>query len=140
MPSSIQCSNFRRLIWSSSQLSWCNTRALRMVLRLVFLGYTPSSLAFCPLLGFETSCRGCSSYTAQPASQCLHRSSISRIGNVAARGVASCEQSFFWKRSTDRGDRLRSGRAYDSCAARQRGQESDTQFTDRNNVTVYSVL
>ena len=75
-----------------------------------------------------------------PASQCLHRSSVSRIRNAAARGAASCEQSFFWKRSTDGGDRLRSGGAYDSRTARQRGQESDTQFTDRNNATVYSVL
>ena len=40
-----------------------------------------------------------------PASQCLHRSSVSRIGNAAAHGAASCEQSFFWKRSTDGGDR-----------------------------------
>ena len=40
-----------------------------------------------------------------PASQCLHRSSVSRIGNAAAHGAASYEQSFFWKRSTDRGDR-----------------------------------
>ena len=39
-----------------------------------------------------------------------------------------------------RGRSLRSGGAYDSRAARQRGQESDTQFTDRNTVTVYSVL
>ena len=65
MPSSIRCSSFRRLIWSSSQLSWCDMRALRMILRLVSLGYTPSSLAFWPSLGSETSCRGCSSYTAQ---------------------------------------------------------------------------
>ena len=40
-----------------------------------------------------------------PASRCLHRSSVSRIGNAAARGAASCKQSFFWKRSTDGGDR-----------------------------------
>ena len=93
------------VVKSSSQQSWCDTRALRMVLRLVSLGYTPSSLAFWPLLGSETSCRGCSSYTAQPASQCLHRSSVSWIGNVAARGAASYGQSFFWKRSTDGGDR-----------------------------------
>ena len=50
-------------------------------------------------------CCRCSSYTAQPASQCLHRSSVSRIGNAAARGAASCGQSFFWKRLTDGGDR-----------------------------------
>ena len=37
----------------------------------------------------------------KPASQCLHRSSVSRIGNAAAREAASCEQSFFGKRSTD---------------------------------------
>ena len=104
MPSSTRGSIFCRLIWSSSQQSWCDTRALGMVLLLVSLGYTPSSLAFWPSLGFETSCRGCSSYTAQPASQCLHRSSVSRIGNAAARGAASYEQSFFWKRLTDRGD------------------------------------
>ena len=36
-----------------------------------------------------------------PASQCLRRSSVSRIGDAAAREVASCEQSFFGKRSTD---------------------------------------
>ena len=36
-----------------------------------------------------------------PASQCLHRSSVSRIGNAVAHGAASCEQSFFWKRLTD---------------------------------------
>ena len=65
MPSSIRCLSFRRLIWSSSQLSWCDTRARRMVLRLVSLGYTPSSLTFWPSLGFETRCRGCPSYTAQ---------------------------------------------------------------------------
>ena len=53
----------------------------------------------------ENKCRGCSSYTAQPASQCLHRSSVSRIGNAAARGATSCKQSFFWKRSMDGGDR-----------------------------------
>ena len=35
---------------------------------------------------------------------------------------------------------LRSGGAYDSRAARQGNQESDTQFSDRNNVTVYHVL
>ena len=46
-------------------------------------------------------CRGCPSYAAQSASQRLHRSSVSRIGDAAARGAASCEQSFFWKRSTD---------------------------------------
>ena len=89
MPSLIQGLNFRRLIWSSSQQSWCNMRALRMVLRLVFLSYTPSSLSFWPSLGSETSCRGGSSFTAQPASQCLHRLSVSRIGNAAAYGVAS---------------------------------------------------
>ena len=104
MPSSIRCSDFCWLIWSSSQQSWCDMHALRMVLLLVSLGYTPSSLAFWPSLGFETSCRGCSSYTAQPASQCLHRSSVSQIGNAVARGAASCGQSFFWKRSTDGGD------------------------------------
>ena len=38
------------------------------------------------------------------------------------------------------GRSLRSGGAYDSRAARQGNQESDTQFTDRNNVTVYHVL
>ena len=90
---------------SSSQQSWCNTRALRMVLRLVSLGYTPSSLAFWPSLSFETSCHGCPSYTAQPASQRLHRSFVSWIGDAAARGAASCEESFFWKRSMDGGDR-----------------------------------
>ena len=58
-------SNFRRLIWSSSQLSWCDMRALRMVLQLVSFGYTPSSLAFWPSLSSETRCRRCSSYTAQ---------------------------------------------------------------------------
>ena len=36
MPSSIQCSNFRRLNWSSSQLSRGDTRAPTMVLRLQF--------------------------------------------------------------------------------------------------------
>ena len=36
-----------------------------------------------------------------PASQCLRRSSVSRIGDAAAREAASCEQSFFGKRSTD---------------------------------------
>ena len=40
-----------------------------------------------------------------PASQCLHRSSVSRIGNAALCGAASCEQSFFWKHSMDGGDR-----------------------------------
>ena len=65
MPSSICCSFFRRLIDSSSQLFWCDTRALRMVLQLVPFGHTPSSLAFWPSLGFETRCRGCPSYTAQ---------------------------------------------------------------------------
>ena len=95
------------MIWSSSQQSWCDTLTRRMVLWLVSLGYTPSSLAFWPSLGSETSCRGCSSYMAQPASQCLHRSSVSRIGNAAACGAASCGQSFFWKRSTDRGDRCK---------------------------------
>ena len=75
-----------------------------------------------------------------PASQCLRRSSVSRIGNAAAREAASCEQSFFGKRSTDGGDRLRSGGAYDSRAARQGNQKSDTQFTDRNDVTAYHVL
>ena len=105
-----------------------------------FLGYTPSSLAFWPSLGFETSCRGCSSYTAQPASQCLHRSSVSRIGNAAARGAASCEQSFFWKRSMDGGNRCKAAEHTIHVQHVQRGQESDTQFTDRNNITVYSVL
>ena len=38
------------------------------------------------------------------------------------------------------GRSLRSGGAYDSRAARQGNQESDTQFTDRNNVTAYHVL
>ena len=38
------------------------------------------------------------------------------------------------------GRSLRSGGAYDSRAARQGNQESDTQFSDRNNVTVYHVL
>ena len=42
-----------------------------------------------------------------PASQCLHRLSVPRIGNVAARGAASYEQSFFWKCSTDGGDRCK---------------------------------
>ena len=36
-----------------------------------------------------------------PASQRLRRSSVSRIGGAAAREAASCEQSFFGKRSTD---------------------------------------
>ena len=36
-----------------------------------------------------------------PASQRLRRSSVSRIGDAAAREAASCEQSFFGKRSTD---------------------------------------
>ena len=54
-------------------------------------------------------CRGCSSYTAQPASQCLHRSSVSRIGNATARGAASCGQSFFRKRLADGGDRCEAG-------------------------------
>ena len=40
-----------------------------------------------------------------PASQRLHRSSVSRFGNAAARGAASCGQTFFWKRSTDGGNR-----------------------------------
>ena len=57
-----------------------------------------------PVFGLP-HCRGCSSYTAPPASQCLHRSSVSRIGNAAACGAASYEQSFFWKRSTDGGNR-----------------------------------
>ena len=39
-----------------------------------------------------------------PASQPLHRSSVSRFGNAAAREAASCGQTFFWKRSTDGGD------------------------------------
>ena len=65
MPPSMHCPIFRRLIWSSSQLSWCNTRARKMVLRLVSLGYTPSSLTFWPSLGSETRYRGCPSYTAQ---------------------------------------------------------------------------
>ena len=39
-----------------------------------------------------------------PASQCLRCSSISRIGDAAAREAASCKQSFFGKRSTDGGD------------------------------------
>ena len=65
MPSSICCSIFHRLIGSSSQLSWCDTCAHRMVLRLVSVGHTPSSLAFWPSLGSETSCRGCSLITAQ---------------------------------------------------------------------------
>ena len=55
--------------------------------------------------GVTTDCRGCLSYAAQSASQRLHRSSVSRIGDAAARGVASCEQSFFGKRSMDGGDR-----------------------------------
>ena len=93
------------VVKSSSQQSWCNTCALRIVFRLVFLGYTPSSLAFWPSLGSETSCRGCSLYTAQPAAQCLHRSSVLRIGNTAVRRAASCGQSFFWKRSMDGGNR-----------------------------------
>ena len=65
MPSSICCSFFRRLIGSSSQLFWCDTRALKMVLQLVPFGHTPSSLTFWPSLGFETRCHGCPSYTAQ---------------------------------------------------------------------------
>ena len=36
-----------------------------------------------------------------PASQRLRRSSVSRIGGAAACEAASCEQSFFGKRSTD---------------------------------------
>ena len=36
-----------------------------------------------------------------PASQRLRRSSVSRIGGAAVREAASCEQSFFGKRSTD---------------------------------------
>ena len=102
MPSSVCCSFFRRLIGSSSQLFWCDTRALRMVLRLVPFGHTPSSLTFWPSLGFETRCRGCPSYTAQSrVPMRLHRSSVSRIGDAAAHEAASCEQSFFGKRSTD---------------------------------------
>ena len=65
MPSSICFSIFRRLVRSSSQLSWCDTRARRMVLRLVPSATLPSSLAFWPSLGSETRCRGCPSYTAQ---------------------------------------------------------------------------
>ena len=38
------------------------------------------------------------------------------------------------------GRSLRSGGAYDSRAARQGNQKSDTQFTDRNDVTAYHVL
>ena len=111
-----------------------------MVLWLVSLGYTPSLLAFWPSLGFKTRCRGCPSYTAQSASQRLHRSSVSRFGNAAARGAASCGQTFFWKRSTDGGDR---------CEAAERtihvqhvkGARSQTHNSQTgNNVTVYNVL
>ena len=140
MPSSIRCSSFRRLIWSSSQLSWCDTRALRMVLRLVSLGYTPSSLAFWPSLGFETSCRRCSSYTAQ---SCVPVPSpfVCLMDWECSCAWGSKLRTIFLQDAFDgRGRSLRSGGAYDSRAAHQRGQESDTQFTDRNNVTVYSVL
>ena len=75
-----------------------------------------------------------------PASQRLHRSSVSRFGNAAARGAASYGQTFFWKRSTDGGDRCEAAERTIHVHAHQRDQESDTQFTDRNNVTVFSVL
>ena len=56
-----------------------------------------------------------------------------RVGQQAANNLSSGSV-----RRTGRS--LQSGGAYDSRAARQRSQESDTQFTDRNNVTVYCVL
>ena len=75
-----------------------------------------------------------------PASQRLHRSSVSRFGNAAACGAASCRQTFFWKRSTDGGDR---------CEAAERtihiqhvkGARSQTHnLQTGNNVIVYNVL
>ena len=128
------------VVKSSSQQSWCDTHALRMVLRLVSLGYTPLSLAFWPLLGFETSCHGCSSYIAQsriPVPSpfvCLTDWECSCTWGSKLRTI------FLLEAFDGRGRSLQSGGAYDSRAARQRGQESDTQCTDRNNVIVYSVL
>ena len=101
MPSSICCSIFRRLIRFSSQLSWCDTRARRMVLRLV-----PLATLLCRSLSGRRSASkpdvaGALRTRHNPASQRLRRSSISRIGDAAAREAASCKQSFFGKRSTD---------------------------------------
>ena len=124
------------VVQSSSQLSWCDTRARRMVLRLVSLGYTPSSLAFWPSLGSKTSCRGCPSYTAQPRVPmpspfvCLTDWGCSCAWGSKLRTIVLLEAF------DGRGRSLRSGGAYDSRAARQRGQESDTQFTDRESYSV----
>ena len=140
MPSSICFSIFRRLVRSSSQLSWCDTHARRMVLRLVPSATLPSSLAFWPSLDSETRCRGCPSYTAQSRVPSAFAVRLSRglVVQLRVRQQAANNRSLGSVRRTGRS--LRSGGAYDSRAARQGNQESDTQFTDRNNVTVYSVL
>ena len=140
MPSSIRRSSFRRLIESSSQLSWCDTRARRMVLRLVSLGYTPSSLAFWPSLGFETRCRGCPSYTAQSRVPAPSPFVCLTVWKCSCAWGSKLRTNLLLEAFDGRRQSLQSGGAYDSRAARQRGQESDTQFTDRNNVTVYRVL
>ena len=131
MPSSIQRLVFRRLIGSSSQLSWCDTRVRRMVLWLVSLGYTPSSLAFWPSLGFETRCRGCHSYTAQSRVPAPSPFVCLTVWKCSCAWGSKLRTNFLLEAFDRRRRSLRSSGAYDSCAARQRGQESDTQFTDR---------
>ena len=57
------------------------------------------------------------------------RLSCGSVMQLRVRQQAANNRSSGSVRRTGRS--LRSGRAYDSRAARQRGQESDTQFTDR---------
>ena len=104
------------------------------------LGYTPSSLAFLAVARLRNQMSRVPFVhgTIPRPSAFAVRLSRGLVMQLRVRQQAANNRSLGSVRRTGRS--LRSGGAYDSRAARQGNQESDTQFTDRNNVTVYHVL
>ena len=77
-------------------------------------------------------------YTAQPASQCLHRSSVSRIGECSCAWGSKLQNNLSLGSVRRTGAIVAKRRSVRfTCSTSKENQESDTQFTDRNNVTVY---